>query len=60
MPLLSKAKQFLIFITKSNNEGGNALANMESTKQKEFIKYIDINENDLPIIKFWIGCLKTA
>ncbi|EXX75713.1 Lst7p [Rhizophagus irregularis DAOM 197198w] len=56
----SKAKQFLIFITKSNNEGGNALANMESTKQKEFIKYIDINENDLPIIKFWIGCLKTA
>jgi hypothetical protein len=57
IPLLSKAKQFFRFITKSNN-GGNALANIELTKQMEFIKYLDINENDLPIIKFWSGYLK--
>jgi hypothetical protein len=60
MSLFSKAKQFLRFVTKSNNEGGNALANMELTKQMEFVKYLDMNENDLPIIKFWTGCLKTT
>ncbi|GBC03143.1 hypothetical protein RclHR1_00050051 [Rhizophagus clarus] len=55
----SKAKQFLRFI-KGNNEGENTLENMELTKQIEFIKFLDINENDLPIIKFWAGCLKAT
>ncbi|RIA90328.1 vesicle coat protein [Glomus cerebriforme] len=55
----SKAKQFLRFITGNNNEGRNASANMDLTKQMEVIKYLDINENDLPIIKFWAG-LKTT
>jgi hypothetical protein len=50
----SKAKQFHRFVTGK----GDSLANMDLVKQIEFIKYLDINENDLSIMKFWTGCLK--
>ncbi|CAI2165270.1 7090_t:CDS:2 [Funneliformis geosporum] len=53
-----KAKQFLRFVT-GNINGGNVLPNIDLTKQIEFIKLIDINENDLPIVRFWTGCLNT-
>ncbi|CAG8524895.1 16209_t:CDS:2, partial [Funneliformis caledonium] len=53
-----KAKQFLRFVT-GNVYGGNVLPNIDLTKQIEFIKRIDINENDLPIVKFWTGHLTT-
>ncbi|CAG8535102.1 24929_t:CDS:2 [Dentiscutata erythropus] len=63
---LSKVKQYLRFImTGANVDSGadkpvNGRIINNTLKQREFIKYLDVSEIDLPTLKFLSDCLKNV
>ncbi|RHZ79081.1 hypothetical protein Glove_152g105 [Diversispora epigaea] len=49
----SKAKQYFRFLSNiENNNSGHTIDSFTSDKEKELAKTLNINENDLPILKF--------